>query len=480
MRQQFKAQLDLGCTPIHEVEIPLKIRAHMANLMAAIQYIYVTPSWNRRIFKLLKSKVLKGKKATGRTGMSLWEIFVLAQVRLCMNISYDELHYRANWDALLRGVMGVLPTDYSHGKEYEYQNIYDNVSLIGDDLLKEINDMIIEVGHEVFKKKENSPLRLKTDSFVVESDTHFPTDYNLLWDSARKCISEMQRLNTPGWRKSNDWEKKLKSLMRRVGRATASGGKNKDVRLKEAAKAYLSKAKSLKDKIDQVLPSSKGKFSASIEEKKGLPYYHRMLVKHIDLLERRLLKGEKIPHQEKVFSIFQPYVEMIKKGKQRAEIELGKKVVVTTDQYGLLLDWQIAENESDNELLIPVVDRLLNKYKIRSISVDRGFSNKEDKDILSLYIEEVIMPKKGKKNQEEKKIESTPLFKKLQNKHSAIESNINELEHRGLNRCPDRTRENLNRYIGLAVTAYNLHKIGKELIKKKRELLERLLLRQCA
>ncbi len=49
--------------------------------------------------------------------------------------------------------------------------------------------------------------------------------------------------------------------------------------------------------------------------------------------------------------------------------------------------------------------------------------------------QEVIMPKKGKKNKEEKVEESAPIFKKLRNKHSAIESNISELEHRGLDRC---------------------------------------------
>jgi hypothetical protein len=86
---------------------------------------------------------LKGKKATGRKGMSLWEIFVLGQVRLCMNISYDELHYKANYDQLLRGVLGVLPTDFTHGKDYEYQNIYDNVGLLDDKILREINDLIV-------------------------------------------------------------------------------------------------------------------------------------------------------------------------------------------------------------------------------------------------------------------------------------------------------------------------------------------------
>jgi hypothetical protein len=153
---------------------------------------------------------------------------------------------------------------------------------------------------------------------------------------------------------------------------------------------------------------------------------------------------------------------MIKKGKLHPNVEIGKKVAITTDQYDLIVDWQIAHNQTDNQLTLSIADRLLEKYTVQSMSVDRGFSTKEDKTLLELYIPEVIMPKKGKCSKKEKEIESSPAFKRLKNKHSAIESNINELGHRGLDRCPDRTQRNFNRYIGLSVTAYNLHKIGRQ------------------
>jgi transposase, IS5 family len=469
MRKRFEAQYALGCTPINEVKIPTKTRSHLAALIAALQYIYVSPQWNERIFSLLSAKITEGKKATGRSGMSLWEIFVLGQVRLCMNISYDELHHKANYDALLRGILGVLPTDYTLGRQYEYQNIYDNVSLLDEHLLKQINEVIVEVGHEIFKKKEQAALRLKTDSFVVETDTHFPTDYNLLWDSARKCLDMIKLLKVPGWRKRGNWYKELKKLMRTVGRTSSTGGKNKQERVKRAATSYLIKARALEKKVLEALFSYQARKPVEATRLELLYYYHEMLAKHINLLERRLIKGETIPHSEKVFSIFQPYTEMIKKGKLHPNVEIGKKVAITTDQYNLIVDWQIADNESDNELTLSIAGRLLEKYPIQSISFDRGFSDKEDKALLELFIPEVIMPKKGKASQKEKEIESAPSFKRLKNKHSAVESNINELEHRGLNRCPDRTQRNFNRYVGLSATAYNLHKIGWQIIKELQE-----------
>jgi hypothetical protein len=207
-----------------------------------------------------------------------------------------------------------------------------------------------------------------------------------------------------------------------------------------------------------------------------------MLEKHIDLVDRRLIQGEKIPHQEKVFSIFETYTEMIKKGKLHPNVELGKKVLVTTDQYHLLVDYQVMDGISDSETVGDLADRILDKYAVESWSFDKGFYNKKNKESLKRKVREVIMPKKGKRNNAECVEESAPSFKKIRNRHSAVESNINELEHRGLNRCPDRGYGHFKRYVGLGICAYNLKKIGKELIEiaRREEKKEQRRLRMCA
>ena len=79
------------------------------------------------------------------------------------------------------------------------------------------------------------------------------------------------------------------------------------------------------------------------------------------------------------------------------------------------------------------------------------------------------MPKKGKRNKEEKERESAKKFKQLRNAHSAIESNINMLEHHGLNRCPDKGLHGYKRYVGLSVLAYNLHILGNCLIAQQKK-----------
>ena len=98
-----------------------------------------------------------------------------------------------------------------------------------------------------------------------------------------------------------------------------------------------------------------------------------------------------------------------------------------------------------------------------SISFDKGFYSKANKAKAKELATTVVLPKKGKLTQEEKAEQSDKNWKKLRNAHSAVESNINALEHHGLDRCPDRGLKNYKRYVGLGVLAYNLHQIGKQL-----------------
>jgi hypothetical protein len=331
--------------------------------------------------------------------------------------------------------------------------------------------VIVEFGHDVFKKKEAAALCCKTDSFVVESNVHFPTDYNLLWDSSRKSLDMMGKFQKkypwiPGWRKKHDWYRQMKNGMRAVGKACSSGGKNKEQRIKQAVRYYLTKARALQDKLKNSKIPLLDEMDTVIFICLGR--YIEFSDKFIDLLDRRLLQGEHIPHEEKVFSIFEGYTEWITKGKLSPNVELGKKLAITTDQYDLIVDYRIMEDQSDVEMVKPIAEELLPRYDVRSWSFDKGFWYKENKALLEKHVDKVVMPKKGKCNKEEHAEESHRSFKQLRNRHSAVESNINELEYRGLDRCPDRGYGHFRRYIGLAVAAYNLRKIGQELIAIQR------------
>ena len=399
-----------------------------------------------------------------------------------MNYSYVDLHHHANNDYLLRCLLGIENDGFFPFTRvgYVYQQIYDNISLVNDEMLVKINDVIVEFGHnEVFKKKESTALRLKTDSFVVETNVHFPTDYNLLWDCIRKCLDMIEKLverhpSMTGWRKRKAWKRELKSLSRELGRASSGGGKQKEDRLKAIAGDYISKSTLLYEKLEEAIPTLPIEDFTDVAIIISLEYYMKLMQKHIDLVERRIIKGEQIPHEEKMFSIFETYTEWIKKGKLKPSVELGKKLAITTDQWGLIVDYQIMSHQQDRDIVIDLSDRVLDKHNVASWSFDKGYWDATNRDILRLRVKDVIMPKLGKVAGKDADIENSRLFKRLKNKHSAVESNINELEHRGLDRCPDRGEHHFNSYIGLAVCAYNLKKIGRAILKKEQDKAEEL------
>ena len=316
MRNRFGQQTTIGRLLIQDTPIPTAKRSGaLPGLCAALKELFVTPKWNKRVFGVLAGKILPENNNTGRPGMDLWQIFVLSQVRLCQNISYDDLHDLANHHSLVRQIMGVETLPGFERQEFGYQTIVNNVGLLDDEAVRELNNIIVGFGHATFKKKEAAALCLKTDSFVVESNVHFPTDYNLLWDSARKSLDMaskfQEKYKLPGWRKINDWRRGLKNNMRALGKASTSGGKGKADRVKKAARKYLAKAKALYAKLEK----DKASFpQADIVDAiifMELERFMELLHRHIDLLERRIIKGEEIPHGEKMFSIFEQYTEWV-------------------------------------------------------------------------------------------------------------------------------------------------------------------------
>ena len=484
MRKRFEVQLELGQPAIEKIVFPARSRDELPPLLKGLQWIFKTPELNEAIFELLENAVVGSKQSTtGRPGMDLWHILVLGVVRLGLNCDYDRLEHIANYDTLVRQIMGLPASDWQAAR-FHHKTISENVCHLDEELLEEINALVARHGLEHFKKngKDNPAGRLevKADSYVLETNVHYPTDLNLLWDAARKSIeilsSLYEQLGLQGWRKKAYWKRQLKKAMRACGKINRSGGANKAERLETAVKDYLEAAYALEAKIYECIETLRTReLSLSITESLRLEnagYFHDHLIGHIDLVTRRLLKGETIGHEEKVFSLFEPHTDLIKKGKSRPAVEFGRRLLVSTQQDGLILDYKVMGSGSETAEVVPLADRLLNRYgeeNLKSISFDKGFSSQEDRELLELYIPEVILPKKGHRSQADRQRESAPIWRKRKDAHSAVESNINCLEHHGLDRCPDKGFAGYKRYVGLGVLAYNLHKIGARILRNQAE-----------
>ena len=476
MRKRFDAQIGLGQIPIEKVAIPVKSRDELPPVMAALQWVFSTPEVNEEIFALLEEAVIGDKKDTGRPGMDLWQILVLGVVRLTLDCNYDRLEHIANYDLLVRRIMGLSDYCDDEQERFHHKTISGNVCHVDAELLEKINEIVVKHGRAAVKKSGAEKLEVKTDSYVVECNVHYPTDCNLLWDAARKCIELLsdfhERLALAGWRKSKYWKRQLKNAMRTCERIASAGGANKAQRLLESAQRYLGWAGKLEQKVTQALEELKAQ-PLTLLQLQGLQrigYFHEMLVKHLDLVKRRLVNGEVIAHEEKVFSLFEPHTELIKKGKARPSVEFGHRLLLSTEQHGLIIDYKVMEGGSESGEVLPLVQRLRRRFgaeNIASFSTDKGFSSVKNRKLLEEDIADVVMPKNGRLSASDREREGARRWKKLKNRHSTIESDINSLEHHGLDRCPDKGLHGYKRYVGLGVLAFNLHRIGAALIAEK-------------
>lgn len=144
---------ELGEIPISEIKIDLKARDEIPKILLGLQALYCDEKARKKIFEILKKAMPKNKNPkTGRRGMDLWKILVLGCIRLGCSWDFDKLHDIANNHRTIRQMLGhgLFSDDY----EYKIQTLKDNISLFTPEVLAEINQVTIKLGHNFFLAKK--------------------------------------------------------------------------------------------------------------------------------------------------------------------------------------------------------------------------------------------------------------------------------------------------------------------------------------
>jgi transposase, IS5 family len=339
---------------------------------------------------------------------------------------------------------------------------------------------VVNAGHVLLKKKADEPLAARCDSFVVKTHVHYPTDINLLWDAVRKtieiCAQLCQSCGLSDWRQSEFNLRRFKKRYRtaqQLKRCTAQDESKREAQQKamrdahrdyiNQARTHLRRAAATRVLLQGVLPLEQ---QAQLTE---LDTFMAHGERQIEQIERRVLQGQSIPHDEKVFSIFQPHTEWISKGKAGVPQELGLRVCVVVDQHRFILTHQVMEKTTDDKVAVAITQQAKQRFaSLRCISMDKGFHSPQNQEQLKAVVDMVVLPKKGKLSVVEQKRQAEPEFAQLRRQHSAVESAINALEQHGLDVCPDHGMHGFKRYVALAVVARNVQRLGAVLREQEK------------
>ena len=486
MRYVKNPQLQLGEVDISQIKIDPKSRDDIPKILKGLQYIYCNETVRREIFDVLEKQIApEVNKKNGRPGMELWKIFVMGVLRLDLNCDYDRLQELVNHHDVIRQMLGHPDIFDKH--YYHMQTLKDNVSLLTPELLDEINQVIIKAGHVLIKKKESEVLRGRCDSFVCETNVHFPTDINLLFDAMRKVIKLTAELSDrhgfSDWRQHAYNVNHTKKLMRiaqnkkRTSAKTEEQEKKRELLITHAHQEYIEVSQKYLNKAGVTLEAIEQQDFIGVPDIliiESIRTFMQHAARQIEQITRRVILGEMIPHNEKVFSLFQPHTEWVSKGKAGVPVELGVRVCVLEDQYQFILHHQVMEKKTDEQVAVPMVEETKKRFSnLSSCSFDKGFHSAENQEALNKKLDVVALKRKGKLSQQARTIEGSEEFRKARYKHSAVESAINALEVRGLDMCPDHGIDGFKRYVALAIVARNIDRIGAILKNREQKAEER-------
>lgn len=336
--------------------------------------------------------------------------------------------------------------------------------------LRYINELVVQTAVELGLEDGD---RLRVDTTVVQSDIHHPTDNTLLADAVRVITRLVTRLGEIAPRTVTSFHNRSRAAKRRsqqIQRMTSRERQTRQTRkyrqLIEITREVVQSArvalhKSEMATVSDVLEAAKLKVL-----RQEIEHYCQLGDKVIDQTRRRVLEGEKVPNEDKVFSIFEPHTDLIKRGKVLTPEEFGHKVFLAESQQGLITQYEVlAGNPHDQDHVEVSLEhhRATFGHAPHCYAADRGFQSPDnEKACRQRGVKQVCLPQcGGQKTPQREAYEKTPEFKQAQRFRAGIEGRISVLfRGRGMKRCRAKGRERFEVFVAAAVLANNLLRIA--------------------
>jgi transposase, IS5 family len=454
----------LDCRGIEDVQLNLECRHESIPILKALQHVYSRPEVRDHLLHLIARDVNQHSRPDcGREGFAYWQVLVLAAVRLGCNYDYDQLQDLAEQHRALRQMMGI--GDWDEDTSFNWRRIHDNVCLLLPATIDALSQALVAEGHRV---EPEAAKQVRGDSFVAETNIHWPTESSLIRDGLRKILplglTLAAALGQRGWRQHAHLLTKVNRLVRDIDRIAAKKGPHYEQRLKPKYRALLKLSGKLTQRAWQLAAAaeSHGGDGATLEE---LRTFLQLTEQVRDTARRRVLLGETVPNAEKLFSLFETHTQLYKRGKAGEPVQFGRLVLVLEDAAGFIVQHQVMPRDATDKSVVVEQMRVTQTRlggRIESASFDRGFHSPENQVELAKIIAHPCLPKPGAKQA------ATVEFREARQRHSGIESAIGALQAgNGLKRCRDHTELGFQRYISLGILGRNLHVLGKLLIGRE-------------
>jgi hypothetical protein len=459
----------MDCLPIEKIALNIESRDEIVPVLVGLQHLYSQIDLRIQATNLIAADVnQKTRDDIGREGFNYWQILVLGTVRLGCNLDYDKLQDLCENHRALRGILGVGDWDET---SFGWRRINDTLALLKPDTLERINELVVRHGQQLHG---DAAAKVRADSFVCETNIHYPTESSLIWDGMKKLVPLCRKLaaslGIEGWRQWSSELKKIKQQAREIARLSSSNSPTVKSGIYPAYGILLNRVGKVMNRIRSLqktgcaatLRKDQTRWLAQIDR------FYAPTSKVVSTAFRRTQLRETVANEDKIFSIFEPHTQLYRRGKAGEPNQFGRLVLVYEDAAGFISHYYLmGRQELDSDVVVEQTKIAQQKHggEIEDASFDRGYFSKSNQTELKSVVPHPCLPPRHRNQYAAWLQEASVRTHDSRKRHSGIESAIGCLQSgNGLKRCRDRTEEGFERYLGLAVLGRNIHVLGKLLI----------------
>ncbi len=308
--------------------------------------------------------------------------------------------------------------------------------------------------------------KLRIDTTAVETDIHWPTDSSLLVDVFETVKRDLDKAREQGVA-SLEGRRFHVDAARKLGLRIA----RKSGRKRTSSNALKPLYKRLIRQVEDIL-SVAGSVARGLRDAAASPGLHddalatRLVefqalgVQVVSQARRRVLKGESVANDEKLFSVFEPHTELLKRGKAGKPVEFGHMIQIQQGKEKFITGYDVFEKKPVEPALLEAAlasHRALFGFDPSCLAADKGYFDQDIVDELERRIGTVSIAKKGKRTPEQIEREHDPLFRHAQRFRAGVEGTISFLKRvLGLSRCYTKGWAHFQATVGASIFAHNL------------------------
>jgi len=420
------------------------------------------------------SKRHRLSRTRGRRGYSAEVVVRLLILKHARNWSYAVLEREVRANLIYRKFTRIGFAKMADAKTMGKWGL-----AVGPDVIKQIHERIVGIAKE---KDVAQGSKMRVDTTVVETNIHYPTDSSLLGDGVRVLTRVMKKVTKIAGEvgaKLRDRARSVKYRVMEIGRAArAKGGQGKE----KLKKAYANLLNSTSRVVGQakrfareIVDGTKRATSTSGQVVlEGLKAQLEEMIPRvrqvISQTKARIFHGE-TRTEGKIFSLFEPSTEIIRKGKAGKPNEFGKLIKLQEAENQIVIDYEVYDRRpSDSDLLLPAIEMheaMLGRTP-RLVAADAGFySAKNEAAAKAKGVKRVCVPNRSNKSAARRREQKKRWFRNGQKWRTGCEGRISVVKRRhGLSRCRYRGESGMKRWVGLGVIADNLISMGNALAKQ--------------